>query len=120
MSTTLYGIGNCDTVRKARRWLDAHHVDYRFHDVRKDGLQRKTLHSWIMELGWESLLNRRGTTWRNLPEAVRDGINAKAAENVMLENPACIKRPLLAHDGRLVLGFRETQYSDLFERTEKA
>jgi arsenate reductase len=120
MSTTLYGISNCDTVRKARRWLDAHHVAYRFHDVRKDGLERKTLHAWIAELGWENLLNRRGTTWRSLPQAVRDGIDAQLAEKVMLEHPASIKRPLLAHDDRLFLGFREAQYSALFERTKKA
>jgi arsenate reductase len=120
MSTTLYGISKCDSVRKARRWLDAHHVDYRFHDVRKDGLERNTLHGWITELGWENLLNRRGTTWRNLPEALREGIDARTAEAVMLEHPASIKRPLLAHDDRLFLGFRETQYSALFERTAKA
>ena len=120
MSTTLYGISNCDTVRKARRWLAAHHVEYRFHDFRKDGLERKTLQTWIAELGWESLLNRRGTTWRTLPESVRDNLGAEAAEDVMLAHPASIKRPLLAHDGHLYTGFRETQYSALFGRTEKA
>jgi Spx/MgsR family transcriptional regulator len=116
MSTILYGIGNCDTVRKARRWLDMHNVDYRFHDVRKDGLDRKTLRGWIAELGWESLLNRRGTTWRTLPEAMRDGINAQAAEKIMLEHPASIKRPVLAHAGGLFLGFREIEYSALFRQ----
>jgi len=120
MSTTLYGISNCDTVRKARRWLDAHDVEYRFHDVRKDGLERKTLRNWIAKLGWESLLNRRGTTWRALPEAVRAGINAAAAEHIMLEHPASIKRPLLEHDGDLFTGFSESQYSALFGQTEKA
>jgi len=119
MSTTLYGISNCDTVRKARRWLDAHHVEYRFHDVRKAGLERKTLRGWIAELGWENLLNRRGTTWRTLPEAVREGINAQAAERIMLEHPASIKRPLLIHDGRMLVGFRETQYSALFGQAGK-
>ena len=119
MSTTLYGISNCDTIRKARRWLDAHHVDYRFHDVRKDGLERETLRGWISELGWESLLNRRGTTWRNLPEAVRNGIDAQTAEKIMLEHPASIKRPLLVHGGGLLLGFREAEYSALFGQTEK-
>ena len=116
MSTTLYGISNCDTVRKARRWLDAHHTGYRFHDVRKDGLDWQTLRGWITELGWENLLNRRGSTWRNLPEAVREGINARAAENIMLEHPSSIRRPVLAHDGKLYLGFRETEYSTLFQR----
>jgi Spx/MgsR family transcriptional regulator len=120
MSTTLYGISNCDTIRKARRWLDAHQVDYRFHDVRRDGLERKVLHGWIAELGWESLLNRRGTTWRSLPETVRDSIDARTAEKLMLEHPASIKRPLLVHEGGLTLGFREAEYSALFTRSKKA
>jgi len=120
MSTTLYGISNCDTIRKARRWLDVHNVDYRFHDMRKDGLDRQTLHSWITELGWENLLNRRGTTWRTLPEALRDGINAQAAENIMLEHPASIKRPLLVHDGNTFLGFREMEYRMIFGWTGKS
>ncbi|MGD2138491.1 MAG: ArsC family reductase [Gammaproteobacteria bacterium] len=120
MSTILYGISNCDKVRKARRWLDAHDVEYRFHDVRKDGLERKTLRTWIAKLGWENLLNRRGTTWRALPEAVRAGINAAAAEHIMLEHPASIKRPLLEYDGDLFPGFSESQYSALFGHTEKA
>jgi Spx/MgsR family transcriptional regulator len=119
MSTTLYGISNCDTIRKARRWLDAHHVDYRFHDVRRDGLERQTLRGWIAELGWENLLNRRGSTWRTLPEAVRAGIDARAAEKIMLQHPASIKRPLLAHDGDLLLGFREQEYRTLFGRADK-
>jgi len=119
MSTILYGISNCDTIRKARRWLDAHHVDYHFHDVRKDGLDRQTLHGWVAELGWENLLNRRGTTWRTLPEAVRDNINAQTAEKIMLEHPASIRRPVLAHAGSLSVGFRETQYSTLFGRAGK-
>jgi arsenate reductase len=119
MPTTLYGISNCDTIRKTRRWLDAHQVEYRFHDFRKDGLDRKTLHGWIAELGWEPLLNRRGTTWRILPEALRDGINAREAEKIMLEHPASIKRPVLAHAGKLLLGFNETQYSALFGRVDK-
>jgi len=118
--TILYGIGNCGTVRKARRWLDAHEVDYCFHDVRKDGLTRQTLHAWIAELGWENLLNRRGTTWRTLPEALHGNIDAKTAARVMLEHPACIRRPLLAHEGRLFLGFRETDYATLFGRKNEA
>lgn len=118
MSTTLYGISNCDTVRKARRWLDAHHIEYRFHDVRKDGLDRKTLRGWIAELGWDSLLNRRGTTWRNLPGALRDGIDARLAENIMLAHPAIIRRPVLAHGGTLLLGFREAEYAAVLEQAE--
>jgi len=118
--TILYGIGNCDTVRKARRWLDGHGVAYRFHDVRRDGLERQTLDAWITELGWENLLNRRGTTWRKLPQAVRDGIDAGSAATLMLEQPACIRRPLLQHQGRLLPGFREADYAALFARARSA
>ena len=112
--TTLYGIRNCDTMRKARRWLDAQGVEYAFHDVRSDGLDRATLQAWITALGWEQLLNRRGTTWRRLPETDRAGIDRKAAAAIMLEHPAIIKRPVLEHDGRLHLGFSTDSYSAIF------
>jgi len=112
--TTLYGIRNCDTMRKARRWLDGHDVDYVFHDVRSDGLDRATLRAWIAELGWEQLLNRRGTTWRKLPETVRATVNRTAAEGIMLEHPASIKRPVLEHSGRLYLGFSADSYQAIF------
>ena len=111
---TLFGIGNCDTVRKARRWLDGHGVEYRFHDVRADGLTRVQLESWVQALGWENLLNRRGTTWRKLPAAVRDCIDRRTAVKLMLEHPAMIKRPLLDLGDTLHLGFSETAYNDLF------
>jgi arsenate reductase len=120
MRTTLYGISNCDTIRKARRWLDAHNVKYRFHDFRKEGLDRDTLQEWIAALGWEQLLNRRGTTWRKLPQALRDGINAQTAGTIMLEHPASITRPVLAHDGGLFTGFREAEYSALFRQTHRS
>ena len=112
---TLYGISNCDTVRKARRWLDGHGVEYSFHDVRRDGLSKPQLESWVQALGWETLLNRRGTTWRKLPETVRAGIDRRLAVNLMLEQPAMIKRPLLDLDDTLHLGFSEAAYNDLFE-----
>ena len=113
--TTLYGIRNCDTMRKARRWLDAHGVDYVFHDVRSDGLEPATLRAWEAELGWEQLLNRRGTTWRKLPGPVRTSINRNTAEAVMLEHPASIKRPVLEHEGRLYLGFSPDSYRAIFD-----
>jgi arsenate reductase len=113
--TTLYGIRNCDTTRKARRWLDAHGVDYRFHDVREDGLAGETLRGWIGALGWEALLNRRGTTWRSLPVQAREDIDAAGAQRLMLAHPACIRRPVLAHPGGLLSGFREADYAALFE-----
>ena len=111
---TLYGIKNCDSVKKARRWLDSHGVEYRFHDFRAQGLDPKQLDGWLQELGWEALLNRRGTTWRRLPEALRADIGAAAARKLMLEHPALIKRPLLQADGRHLLGFTEAEYRRYF------
>lgn len=93
---TMYGIKNCDTIKKARRWLEAHQIEYRFHDYRADGLERAQLDTFIAELGWQALLNTRGTTWRKLDESLRNSIdNADAAAALMLEMPAIIKRPLL-------------------------
>ena len=112
---TLFGIRNCDTVRKARRWLDGHTVAYRFHDVRTDGLSRTQLEDWVQTLGWENLLNRRGTTWRKLPESVRNSMNKRAAVKLMLEQPAIIKRPVLDLGNSLHLGFSEDAYEDLFK-----
>ncbi|HCD1584809.1 TPA: ArsC family reductase [Enterobacter hormaechei] len=112
----MYGIKNCDTIKKARRWLEAHNIDYRFHDYRADGLDPAFLHSAINELGWEALLNTRGTTWRKLDESLRTTINdADSAAKLMLEMPAIILRPLLCKPGQpMLLGFSETLYSDLF------
>ncbi|MBK0468825.1 ArsC family reductase [Klebsiella aerogenes] len=109
---TMYGIKNCDTIKKARRWLETHQIDYRFHDYRVDGLDRELLNTFIAELGWEALLNTRGTTWRKLDESVRAGIdNADAAAALMLEMPAIIKRPLLCAPGKpMLLGFSEANY----------
>ena len=112
---TLYGISNCDTIRKARRWLADAGIDYRFHDYRKDGLQREQIAAWANELGWEALMNRRGTTWRKLPEADRDGIDRDNAITLMLQYPAMIKRPLLDTGSQRVLGFKEQQYRELFD-----
>ena len=113
---TMYGIKNCDTIKKARRWLEAHQIDYRFHDYRTDGLDRAQLDTFIAELGWQALLNTRGTTWRKLDESLRNSIdNADAAAALMLEMPAIIKRPLLCAPGQpMLLGFSETLYSDFF------
>ena len=112
---TLYGISNCDTIRKARRWLEAEGIEFRFHDYRKDGLPRELLSGWADELGWEALLNRRGTTWRKLPEADRDGIDQTRAIDLMLAQPAMIKRPLLDTGSQRLLGFNQQQYRDLLQ-----
>lgn len=110
---TLYGIPNCDTIKKARRWLESTGIEYRFHDYRKDGLEKDTLELWASELGWEALLNRRGTTWRKLPEDEKSVINHERAITLMLEQPAMIKRPLLDTDHQKLLGFCEQQYNNL-------
>lgn len=110
--TVLYGIKNCDTIKKARRWLDDHLVEYRFHDYRVDGLSPELLATFIAELGWEALLNTRGTTWRKLDEDLRASINnADAAAALMLEMPAIIKRPLLCAPAQpMLLGFSDASY----------
>ncbi|MDO2424326.1 ArsC family reductase [Klebsiella pneumoniae] len=114
---TMYGIKNCDTIKKARRWLEAHQIEYRFHDYRADGLERAQLDTFIAELGWQALLNTRGTTWRKLDESLRNSIdNADAAAALMLEMPAIIKRPLLCAPGRpMLLGFSEARYQQFNE-----
>lgn len=109
---TMYGIKNCDTIKKARRWLEAQQIEYRFHDYRVDGLDRELLDTFIDELGWEALLNTRGTTWRKLDEAQRNACdNADAAIALMLAQPAIIKRPLLDDgNGHALLGFNADAY----------
>lgn len=111
----MYGIKNCDTIKKARRFLEANNVDYRFHDYRADGLDAEFLHSAIAELGWEALLNTRGTTWRKLDGSVRNSItDADSAAKLMLEMPAIIKRPLLCAPGQpMLLGFSESSYTQI-------
>jgi arsenate reductase len=111
---TLYGIKNCDTIKKAKKWLDEQQVDYRFHDFRADGLNAEQLHAWCEELGYEVLLNKRGTTWRALPDDVKNSIDAQSAEALMLEQPAMIKRPVLDLGDRRVVGFKADDYQALF------
>jgi arsenate reductase len=110
----LYGIKNCDTVRKARRWLADHQVDYDFHDLRSDGLDDDLLDTWIEDLGWENLINRRGTTWRQLPVESREPLDAARARKLMQAHPAIIKRPLLELGPARYLGFSDTHYTSLF------
>jgi arsenate reductase len=111
----LFGIPNCDSVRKARHWLDDEKIPYQFHDFRKDGLDATLLAAWIEQAGWETLLNRRGTTWHQLPVAAREGINAQRAQALMLEQPTLIKRPVLATGTHLEVGFDADRYQTLFK-----
>jgi len=112
---TLYGIANCDTIRKARRWLDNRLVDYDFYDYRKQGLDRELLHTLESELGWEAMLNRKGRSWRQLPESVREDVDRDSALGLMLDNPSLIRRPILATGDGLQLGFDAERYEEIFD-----
>jgi arsenate reductase len=107
----LYGIKNCDTVKKARKWLDEQGIDYEFHDFKKDGLDSELLSRWEQTVGWETLLNRRGTTWRKLPEEVRDTISAQSAHAIMLDNPSIIKRPVVESGDDVRVGFSADEWA---------
>ena len=111
---TLYGIKNCDTVKKARRWLEQQQVDYRFHDFRSDGLTLSQVNTWIAQLGWETLVNKRSTTWKQLDENTRAGLSDSSAAAVIAANPTLIKRPLLDLNKRYHVGFKEADYRQLF------
>lgn len=110
----LYGIRNCDTVKKARKWLDERGIEYQFHDFKKDGLSSELLASLEHSAGWETLLNRRGTTWRKLPESVRESIDATSAHNVILDNPSIIKRPVVEFQGTVTVGFNADDWAARF------
>ncbi len=116
MTMKLYGIKNCDTVKKARKWLDDANITHEFHDFKKEGLDDALLSRWEEQLGWEVLLNKRGTTWRKLPDDVRDNIDAQSAHKVMLDNPSIIKRPVVEHGGQLSVGFNADDWSANFGR----
>ncbi|MCP4996335.1 MAG: ArsC family reductase [Gammaproteobacteria bacterium] len=111
---TLYGIPNCDTIKKARKWLTEHGIDYQFHDYKKRGVDEAQLLSWIDELGWEPLLNRRGMMWRKLDPQIKENIDQASAVQVMLEIPTIIKRPVLDLGNRRIIGFSEATYQELF------
>ena len=104
---TVYGLKNCDTCRKARKWLDENSIDHRFHDVRADGLEPADLAAWAAALGWEKLLNRRGTTWRALPETEKEGLDDRSSQALMVTHPALIKRPVFHIAGNYAIGFDE-------------
>lgn len=112
--TILYGIKNCDTIKKARKFLENNNIEYTFHDYRSDGLTRQQLETWVAELGWESLTNKRSTTWRQLPDQLKNNLDEVTATDLMLEQPTVIKRPLLEKDNSYYLGFSEAGYDELF------
>lgn len=112
MTITIYGIKNCDTMKKARAWLDSHSVEYAFHDYKTAGIDLKRLEAWSKKVGWEALLNRSGTTFRKLPEKDKQELDAERAMALMLEQPSMIKRPVLdLGGGKLLVGFKPGAYS---------
>jgi len=112
----MYGIPNCDTIKKARKWLEAQGIDYEFHDYKKEGVDEAKLHSWVKEVGWEILLNRRGMMWRKVPQEVKDVIDEESAIQLMLETPSIIKRPVLDTGDKRHVGFKEQEYEALFSK----
>lgn len=113
---TLYGISNCDTVRKARRWLQQHEIEYRFHDFREDGLDAATVDHWLDALGWEAVVNRRSTTWKQLDPGARETMDATSARAAILAHPTLVKRPVLDTGSELQLGFKAELYRDIFKK----
>jgi arsenate reductase len=110
----MYGIKDCDSIKKARKYLQAHNIDYTFHDFRVDGVNAIQLRAWVSELGWEKLLNKRSATWRNLPDETKQNINELLALVVMEEQPTIIKRPVLEMADQVMVGFSEKQYDEVF------
>jgi len=109
---TLYGIPNCDTVKKARQWLEARQIAYDFHDYKKQGIDPARLKAWIADQGWEKILNRRGTSFRKLSEAQKTGIDAAKAATIMAAHTSTIKRPVVEHDGGLLVGFDMAEWEE--------
>ncbi|HSN72943.1 MAG TPA: ArsC family reductase [Steroidobacteraceae bacterium] len=115
MTIRMYGIRNCDTIKKARRWLDEHGVGYDFHDYKAEGIDRARLERWSDGVGWEQLLNRSGTTFRKLPDAEKNGLDRRKAIALMQAQPSLIKRPVLEYEGGLLVGFKPEIYSASIE-----
>lgn len=116
MAITIYGIKNCDTMKKARAWLDKHGVDYSFHDYKAVGIDKAKLMAWSGKAGWETLLNRAGTTFRKLADAEKENLTEKKALALMLAQPSMIKRPVLEHGGKLLVGFKPEAYKAAFSK----
>lgn len=115
---TVYGIKSCNTCRRATRWLDANGMDYRFHDLREDGIDRAMLARWVERVGWETLLNRRSLTWRRLDDTERANPDSDRAISLMLEHPTLVKRPVIESDRFTSVGFSEKRLSDYLSRQD--
>ncbi|WMN60182.1 ArsC family reductase [Pseudoalteromonas xiamenensis] len=113
MTTIMYGIPNCDTIKKAKKQLEAQGVNFKFHDYRKDGVSDSLIKEFLTSLTWEELLNKRGTTFRQLSEEQKNNLNEQTAIELLVEYPAMIKRPVLVHNGEYLIGFNQKQYEEL-------
>ena len=116
MTVTIYGIKNCDTMKKARAWLDTAGIDYAFHDYKALGIDKAHLERWSKDAGWETLLNRAGTTFRKLPDTDKEGLTAAKAIKLMLAQPSMIKRPVLETGKTLLVGFKPEDYKAAFKK----
>lgn len=113
--TILYGIKNCDTVKKARAWLDANNIQYQFHDFRADGISSQKVDAWIDRIGVETLINKRSTTWKELTPAQQQDLSKTSATQLILDNPTLIKRPLVEHADEVFVGFKDADYTSKFK-----
>ncbi len=116
MTTIMYGIPNCDTIKKARKWLEAEGVEYQFHDYRKQGIDAELVKAFCADLGWENVLNKRGTTYRQLSQEQKDSLSEESAISLLVEQPAMIKRPIVNHNGQLHIGFKADSYAAIFTK----
>ncbi len=116
MTTIMYGIPNCDTIKKARKWLEAEGVDYQFHEYRKQGINAELVQGFCSDLGWENVLNKRGTTYRQLSQEQKDNLSEETAIALLVEQPAMIKRPIVKYNDQLHIGFKADSYAAIFTK----
>ena len=110
----IYGISNCDTVKKAKNWLDKHNIDYQFHDFRQQGLDKKIIDGWLKTVAWDKILNKRSTSWRNLDPSIQQAVNETTIVDLLVENPTLIKRPVMVVNDTITLGFNSDTYQGIF------
>ena len=110
----IYGISNCDTVKKAKNWLDNHNIDYNFHDFRKDGINKDIINGWLNTVAWDKILNKRSTSWRNLDASTQQAVNATNVVDLLVENPTLIKRPVMDVNDIITVGFNSDTYQGIF------
>ncbi len=113
MTVTIYGIKNCDTMKKAFKWLSEHNIDHEFHDYKKQGISAELAERWLSNIPLEELINKRGTTWRKLDDAIKNSLTRENAAQLIIENTSLVKRPLLEANGKFHLGFKPESYAEL-------